>query len=304
MRGWNLNIFQFRIVIITGALRQMRRAIHQSGCFLFACCTFGQTVPLAFDAASLKPSGPQSIRGSDGGPGSRDPGRFTFRSAALSELLGQAYGVVDSKQQVSGPGWIDTETFDIAVTMPPGTTKAQFKGMLQGLLAERFKLVLHHETKMFPVYELVIAKNGPKLKESVETTPAIGASANKPASDHDENGFPVLPVGLPGFAMSVGPGQTSHWTASQQPMSVLARILSSTTAAGRTLIDKTGLTGKYDFRLYYDMHLPGTPAGADDSATPILLDALQQQLGLKLTDAKAPFDVVVVEHAEKVPSEN
>ena len=282
----------------------MGRAILQSGCFFFACCAFGQTDQLAFDAASLKPSGPQSIRGSDGGPGSRDPGRFTFGSAALRELLGLAYGLVDYQQQVSGPGWIDTEKYDIAVKIPPGTTKEQFQRMLQSLLAERFKLGLRHETKMLPVYELVIAKNGPKLKESVETTLAIGASANKPASDHDENGFPILPVGIPGFVTSMGPGQTSHWTAIQQPMSVFARMLSNTTASGRTVIDKTGLTGKYDFHLYYDMRLPGTPADADDSAAPILLDALQQQLGLKLADAKAPFDVVVVEHAEKIPTEN
>ena len=75
-------------------------------------------------------------------------------------------------------------------------------------------------------------------------------------------------------------------------------------SAGRTVVDKTGLTGKYDFHLYYDMRLPGTPAGPDDSAAPILLDALQQQLGLKLVDAKAPFDVVVVDQAQKVPTAN
>jgi uncharacterized protein (TIGR03435 family) len=282
----------------------MRRAIFSSGYFLFTWCAFGQTDQIPFDAASLKQSGPQSIRGSEGGPGSRDPGRFTFGSAALRELLGRAYGVVDYQQQVAGPGWIDTEKYDIAVTMPPSTTKLQFQRMLQSLLAERFKLVLHHETKMLPVYELVIAKTGPKLKESVGTTAAIGASAKKPASDHDEDGFPILPAGLPGLVQSVGPGQTSHWTARQETMSVFATMLSGATAAGRTVIDKTGLGGKYDFHLYYDMRLPGTAAGADDSPAPILFDALEQQLGLKLADAKAPFDVVVVDHAEKVPAEN
>jgi uncharacterized protein (TIGR03435 family) len=75
--------------------------------------------------------------------------------------------------------------------------------------------------------------------------------------------------------------------------------------AGRRIIDKTGLTGEYDFTLSYDLQVAGAPAGAaDDNPAPILLDAVQQQLGLKLVEGKAPFDIVVVDHAERAPSEN
>jgi hypothetical protein len=133
--------------------------------------TFGQSPAaagrLSFEVASLKPSGPRSIRGSDGGPGSRDPERFTFGSATLRDLLFNAYRAPqdDYHEQISGPGWIDTERYDIAVKMPRGTTKEQFQLMLQTLLAERFNLAIHHDTKVLPVYDLVVGKNGPKLRE-------------------------------------------------------------------------------------------------------------------------------------------
>lgn len=256
---------------------------------------------LVFEVASVKPSGPQSVRMSDGGPGSRDPERFSFTSTVLRDLLFLAYGLTDYEQQISGPGWIDTEKYDIAVKIPPGTTKKQFQLMLQNLLADRFKLVVHHETKQLPVYELVIGKNGAKLKES-------GGSPGEhapPSDDRDRDGFPMLPAGSPGFASSFGPGLHSHWTAHQQSMAALADKLSDRLATGRRVVDKTGLTGKYDFTLAYDMELAGgPPAAGDDAPLASIFDAVQQQLGLKLVAGKALFDVVVVDHAEKVPSEN
>ena len=100
-----------------------------AGIFVFACgVVFGQAAEgnLAFAVASVRPSGPQSVRGSNGGPGTRDPERFTFSGAVLRDLLFNAYlkiGVDDYREQISGPGWIDTEKYDIAVKIPPGTTK-------------------------------------------------------------------------------------------------------------------------------------------------------------------------------------
>jgi uncharacterized protein (TIGR03435 family) len=272
---------------------------------------WGQTPTsnLSFEVASVKPSGPQSVRGSSGGPGTRDPERFTYSGAVLRDLLFNAYlqtGVDGYRDQISGPGWIDTEKYDVAVKIPPGTTKEQFRKMLQSMLAERFELVVHHETKVLPVYELVVAKNGPKLTEStlkasVEMRDAVVLSTGSPEMDHDENGFPVLPAGRPGLAMRLGPGTVNHLKARQQPTSKLAQMLSL--YAGRRVIDKTGLTGEYDFTLYYGQQLTDASA-ADEDPAPILFDAVQQQLGLKLVEAKAPFDVVVVDHAEKAPSEN
>jgi uncharacterized protein (TIGR03435 family) len=120
----------------------------------------------------------------------------------------------------------------------------------------------------------------------------------------DKNGFPVLPPGWPGLISSYGPGPFSHWTARQQPISALARSLSFSTATGRQVIDKTGLTGKYDFTLVYDMHRTDMPGGPDDGPSLIIFDALQKQLGLRLVDAKAPFNFVVIDRGEKTPVEN
>jgi uncharacterized protein (TIGR03435 family) len=254
-----------------------------------------------FEVASVKPSGPQCVRMSDGGPGSHDPERFSYTSAHLRDLLFVAYGLIDYEQQISGPGWIDTEKYDLAVKIPPGTTKKQFQLMLQNLLADRFKLVVHHETKELPVYELVIGKSGPKLKESA----GIPGEHAPPSDYRDRDGFPILPAGSPGFASGFGPGLHSHWTAHQQGMPALADRLSGRLATGRRVVDKTGLTGKYDFTLAYDMERAGDPpADADDGPLPSIFDAVQQQLGLKLVAGKAPFDVVVVDRAEKMPTEN
>ena len=102
--------------------------------------------------------------------------------------------------QISGPGWLDSERYDIVAKLPRGATKAEFMVMLQNLLAERFKLTLHREKKDLPMYALVVGKNGPKMKESVEDARPQGwrpramappAAMGKPAMGRD--GFPVLP---------------------------------------------------------------------------------------------------------------
>lgn len=288
----------------------MRRAIIGYGIFVFGCgVVFGQNAEnLTFEVASVRPTGGQSGPiGTQGGPGSRDPEYFTGRGMPLRLYLCIAYAAADCEQQISGPGWIDSEKYDISVKIPSGTTKEQYRQMLRNLLTERFKLVLHRETRVLPVYELVVAKDGPKLKESLET-PAPGADPPPPGPpgrpEKDKNGFPVIAPGRAGFIHSYGPGWLSHWTARQQPVSALARSLSQSLAAGRQVIDKTGLTGKYDFTLEYDMHLPGVQPSADDAPRPIIFDALQQQLGLKLVDAKAPFDFVIIDRGDKTPTEN
>jgi uncharacterized protein (TIGR03435 family) len=241
----------------------------------------GQTEP-AFEVASVKRSGPKSIRMFDGGPGKRDPERISYTCATLHDLLYEAYQLKDY-QQISGPNWLGEEKYDISAKIPPGTTKEQFRGMLRNLLAERFLVALHHETREFRVYELVIAKNGPKLD-----MPLVA-----------KDGFPVLPEGRPGMSTSYTADGHARLTARQQPLSVLADSLR--TSAGALVVNKTGLPGKYDFTLEYSWRDMG-PDGENTAAG--LFDAVQQQLGLKLEPKKLPFDVLVIEHAEKVPVEN
>src|ERR1019366_4082456 len=149
---------------------------------------------VAFEAASVKPAGPfvpGEMGGIRGGPGTDDPGRITAPRATLSDLLARAYDVW--LDQISGPAWLNDRSaygYRIDATLPPNATTEQFRLMLQNLLAERFHLRLHHETKTRPGYELVVASGGPKLKERV---PVTSAASGKPSVDG--SGFLRLPPG-------------------------------------------------------------------------------------------------------------
>jgi uncharacterized protein (TIGR03435 family) len=261
---------------------------------LISSMAFGQSpeTQLSFEVASVKPSGPRSVRMFDGGPGTHDPGRISYTKATLHDVLVKAWGLEDY-QQISGPGWLGVETYDILATIPPGTTKEQFQMMLRTLVAERFQLALHHVTRDFPVYELVPGKNGPKLTKSGKQ-PQSKSTTNKP-------GFPELPTGRPSMIMRNEANGVTHLAAHQEPLSALARMLRL--SAGRVIVDKTGLPGEYDFTLEF-RYETGAPLPLDDVSAPSLFDALQQQLGLKLLDSKTPFDILVIDHAEKVPTEN
>jgi uncharacterized protein (TIGR03435 family) len=259
--------------------------------FVFAFGAFAQSPQPAFEVASVKPSTPQSVRMfdgmMDGGTRTRNPGMISYSRATLHDLIFRAYNLEDG-EQISGPTWLGTEPFDIYAKIPPGTTADQFRAMMRRLLEERFKLTVHHLTKDFPVYELVIAKNGPKLKESAEPAPAEA-----------KEGFPSLPAGRPGLAVNFT-GNRARLAAHQEPLTELAHALRQ--SAGRQVLDKTGLTGKYDFTLEYSLR--DLPGASDDDSVPSLFSALPQQLGLRLEDKKAPFDLIVVDHAERVPTEN
>ncbi len=235
---------------------------------LGACGLFGQT----FEAASVKASGPASVRmfydRND------NPGRISYGRATLHDLLYKAYDLKDY-QQISGPGWLGSEAYDVVATMPASTSQADFRVMIQNLLAERFGMTVHHETKDFPVYEIVIAKNGPRLKE------------------YD----PALKPGLRATMTMT----SAHMSAQGETMGVLATFLRN--PVGRFVVDKTGLTGKYDIELDYHPDSTASAAAAENAA-PSVFDAVEKQLGLRLVAGKATFDVIVVDHANRVPTAN
>jgi uncharacterized protein (TIGR03435 family) len=208
--------------------------------------------------------------------------------------------------QVSGPAWMATERYNVIAKVPEGATKEQVNVMWQNLLAERFGVVLHHESKEFQVEELVVAKGGPKLKESAEDDP----SAEGPPK-FDKKGE----LSGPGLVtmITMGPnGPSAHTVAKAQPPSKLTTMLGN--QINRPVLDKTGLTGKYDFSIEFTPNLPpGRPgpgpvgAASFDNASepgPNLADAVQRQLGLKLVASKAKLDVLVIDKAEKVPTAN
>ena len=116
-----------------------------------------------FEVASVKPSGPKSDRDSSGGPGTADPGRYSFHSATLLDLIATAYHV--DYFQISGKA-LEEQRYDLDAKLPPHTTREEFRAMLRNLLVERFHLKAHIEQRQFPGYELILAKTGSKLKQS------------------------------------------------------------------------------------------------------------------------------------------
>jgi len=224
----------------------------------------------AFDVASVKIDNGEFVPGVTGryrgGPGTSDPGRFSCTQQSLKFLTVMAYGV--TFDQVTGPAWfndVSGDKFTVIATMPPNTTKDQFRLMLQNLLKDRFGLVLHHESRDFPGYDLLIARGGPKLKE---WTPDPNAEAAAAASTRrDPDGFPRLRPGERGSALSisfqlasagggVGTPRTIRST-HRQSMEEFAKDVGgfirtangSSDAPAPQVIDKTGLAGVYEFRL-------------------------------------------------------
>jgi uncharacterized protein (TIGR03435 family) len=194
---------------------------------------------------------------------------------------------------------MDSSVADAIRKLDPEQRKDARQQMTQALLADRFKLSIHRETKELPVYALVVAKNGPKLQEA------------KPDATYS-NGL----KGPDGVArkgvMRMGLGEV---TGQGLSISSFARLLSQ--QLGRTVIDKTGLTANYDFTLHWTPEegegqlFKGTglaPQGADsaapaESSGPSLFSAIQEQLGLKLESQKGPVEIIVIDHVEK-PSQN
>ena len=270
----------------------------------FAALAYAQETP-AFEVASVKPSGPESKRDSGGGPGTSDPGQYHFYSAKLRDLIATAYHV--QFFQILSKVALDHETFDVVAKVPAGVTRDVFRSMMQNLLAERFHLKLHNESREFPAWELTVAASGAKFKESSaapETAPASAPRSSPPQADSD--GFPVLPSDKPGFVVRytiVDGFVVGHLAARQQPVTVLTGSFGL--QDDPPIVDKTGLAGKYNFKLEFSREPPGAPlAEAKVPPVPDLFTAVQQQLGLQFKPRKLPFDVIVVESIARTPTDN
>jgi len=223
---------------------------------------------LQFDVASVKPT----PHGTGNFRFSPDHGGLIGANIGLKQYMAYAFNV--QHYQLAGDlGDLASETYDIVGKAPPDTKDDQRRLMLQSLLIERFKLVTHRDARQMSIFELVVAKNGPKFEE---------APADRPGNGNFRTGRGRI----------VAQGGT---------MEDLASILSGT--AGRPVIDRTNLRGKYDFTLQYlpdSPREPGDPneAGPDPNGLS-LFGALEQQLRLKLESAKGGVEMVVIDHVEK-----
>jgi uncharacterized protein (TIGR03435 family) len=238
---------------------------------VLAVAGVGMAQPAAsFEVASIKLHPPPITFAS--GPFIRGS-RVTATALTLRDLIGEAYGV-RFDAIAGGPAWLLSDHYDIEAKAEGDATltKEQEQSMLQALLADRFQLKVHRETREVPIYALVVGKNGSKMKQS---------SADAPG-----NNF-----------VRAGPGGL-HMEATKGTMDKLATQLAVT--AGRPVVDKTGLAGYYAFTLDW---AAGNSIPDADSNTPSMFTAVQEQLGLKLEAATGPIEMVIIDRAEK-PSGN
>ncbi len=268
---------------------------------------FGQSVQTpapAFDVASIKPAAPgqrnRFIRNTGGG-------RLSVTNMPLRDLVQMAYKI-QPFQLIGGPAWMDSEAYDINAKPESDPGPNQVPLMLQGLLADRFALKFHRETREMPVYTLIVANNKGKATTGLTEAKIGGCSVPDP------NTPPPPPPPAPGKGPTLFCGGMfmglNQLQGQAVPVANLVPLLSR--MLGRTVIDKTGLTGKYDIHLQWtpdesqlsQMQLPpDMPKPNFDPNGPSIFTALQEQLGLKLESEKGPVEVFVIDHAER-PSEN
>lgn len=212
-------------------------------------------------------------------------GRFTATATTVQDLIFYAY---DERTISGGPEWMRSARFDIDARvddslapswkqLPPMQRDEQVRTMIRSMLEEKFKLQVRRETQDVPIYALVVARDGPKLTPSPITLPG-----SKPVS-HTERGGPRL---TPGF---------HTLTVKNVTMISLSDQLADQPDVDRMVVDRTGLTGIYDFTL--------TWSASKDGSGPTLFQALEDQLGLKLEPTNGPVEVLIIDHVER-PSEN
>jgi uncharacterized protein (TIGR03435 family) len=248
------------------------------GCFNV---TPAQTVDphLRFEVAAVRTV--QGVRtGLRGGPGTSDPTRLDW-IVSRDALIIRAYDV--EPDQIS-PDWrgLMTPIYEVTATLPEGTTQEHFRQMLQSLLAERFHLAIHQETKSVPAYRLVVAKSGPKLKVSEYVPPPTPTPV---AGRHYFGDVRVFSTGVGG-----------QWTVTGRGATIADLIRSLSSGLHARISDETGLTGRYDFSLSYSER--------SDAPGSFVTDAVRDRLGLDLEAITISLPIVVIDQFDKVPSEN
>ena len=237
---------------------------------VFLLNTFLTLAQSQFEVASIKPSQSGSLdrEGNRREQVDTSPNSLTMRNVSLKSCVRWAYGVQAS--QVSGPGFLDTERFDIAAKSTRPVAEDQLRLMLRALLSYRFKVTLHRDSKVMSSYELTVAKNGPKLQKSV----------GDGKSSHHGNG------------MKEAFENTSMPELAEQ-LAVIVR---------GPVTDRTGLRDRFEFAMDFSGFF--VPGATLDDLPAYVNSAIQAQLGLQLESRKAPVEILVIDHAERVPSEN
>jgi uncharacterized protein (TIGR03435 family) len=232
------------------------------------------TKPLIFEAVTIRPTKREQYSGMR-----VTPDGVTATGISVKSLIRSAYNEWHDSLWSGEPAWTAGEYYDIAAKFDPADfkdlTDDQRNTMLQNMLAVRFKLMLHRETKILPKFALVVAKGGPKMQET-----------KSEAIKLDEDKRLYCRAGLSVFR--------------QCTMAEFANVVSMF-GLNAVVEDKTGLTARYDFDLSWSPESAGTPSAPD--STPSIYEAVESQLGLRLQPTKGPVNTFVVDHVER-PSEN
>jgi uncharacterized protein (TIGR03435 family) len=224
----------------------------------------------AFELASVRPAHPG--RGGGVPRFAVTPGRLTVQNTSLRHLIQEAYGVEDYRLQ--GPDWIESERYDIVAKSPASVRRrAEMMPMLRALLADRFKLEVHHESKELAVYALIVSKQGYKMQAAKEG----GAPGQKGRQDEGHIHFESLTLG--------------------QLAAILSELLK------QPVVDQTGVEGAFAVWLDWTPGHADAAAGAAPSNASLFV-ALNEQLGLGLQARKAPLDVLIIDRVEKLEMEN
>jgi uncharacterized protein (TIGR03435 family) len=284
---------------------------------LASAAMFAQTPPprVEFEVASIRPSDPILSPADAAKIGLHiDGARVSLIKLSLNDFFAAAYKV--KLYQISGPEWMASERFDINAKLPDGSSGDQIPQMIQALLADRFGLKIHREMKDFPVYALVVAKTGLKMKESPPDPPSD--PADRPKS------FDVTTTASQtGTTINYGNGMymtfgNNAFEARKLPASAMAETLGR--FVDRPVVDMTELKGNYDFTLQFapedftgmmlraavaaGIALPPEALKLIDASNGDSLFTAIETLGLKLEKRKEPIEVLVIDHIEKSPTDN
>jgi uncharacterized protein (TIGR03435 family) len=257
----------------------MRVALGTAVLIFCACGAVGQPAegPRAFEVVSVK----ADTAGTGEGPGrgreivTPSPSGVTMMNVHLKSVMQWAYHL--QAIQISGPGWLDDNRYDIVAKAPAETTTERQRAMMQTVLAQRFKLAFHRETKEMPAYVLTVAKSGHKLKQS------------------ESEG-----------EMELKPGGNNKMTAAFTRVTLAQLSEMASSPLQGVVVDHTGLKGSYDFTLDLSPFLGGgdfRPTGIEDMIA-IFIQAAKEQLGIIIEQKKVPVEILIVDHAEKIPVEN
>jgi bla regulator protein BlaR1 len=278
------------------------------------------TGPLpSFEVATIKPS-------ADGkaAPSINTPTESRTTNVTARNLIEHAYHIPWTpglnERVVGGPDWIDSVHYDVEAridqslvaafaTMSNEQQKDQTSLMMQSLLADRFKLRVHFESRELPIYALTVAKGGAKLAAAKQLPAVVG-------QDDPQRPSVVLPPSAEGLRKGVFVqygGQEAEMTAKGvTPEQLVHWLAGYSEIGGRTVVDQTGLGGAYDFKLRWTRERLAAPSPQSDQSgatpppepeSPALFTSLSEQLGLRLISTKGPVEVLVIDHIEK-PSEN